>query len=47
MINELIYGDSNLGGEDLRATLLGLIKGVDHVVLYDVQDFTKKLKMVD
>lgn len=44
MINELIHGDPQYGGESLRDEITEYIRGVDHVVLYDAPDFREALK---
>lgn len=47
MIEELIEGDQNYGGEDLRANISRFVGGVDHVVLYDAPDFKALLERDD
>lgn len=44
MIEGLIQGDRNYGGEDLRANISHFVGGVDHAVLYDVPDFKELLE---
>ncbi|MEP3299365.1 MAG: hypothetical protein ABJO27_23285 [Pseudoruegeria sp.] len=47
MIEGLIHGDRNYGGEDLRANISRFVGGVDHVVIYEVPDFQELLERDD